>query len=125
MIVERRAAILSVVVVPCRQCRRIVSAAFHRGIDERTGNSVGHVIMPAGAVIDAVLAAASRAPFEAEQLRDQLRIVEKIGLPGIDDRQQFFVEVRLRLRGWLADILSVAAADRVRRSDGGGRHTPV
>ena len=59
---------------------------------ERTGCSVGHVVMPATAVVDTVLAAACGVALEAEKLADHPLASEKPDLARVDQRQQANVE---------------------------------
>lgn len=49
-------------------------------------------------MVDAVLAAARRATLQSDQLREELRVIEKVRLAGVQDRNEIAVQVRFGFR---------------------------
>src|SRR5437660_96642 len=70
---------------------------------EQEGNDSRHavraVVTPARRVVDAVPAAARRAPLQPNELRNQPRIVEQIHTLGVDGWQQCLIERGFGLGG--------------------------
>ena len=64
-------------------------------IDQRAGSRVDQVILSARRMVDRISAAAGRAPFKAQQLRDHARVVEQIDLAGIQAGQEIAINLRL------------------------------
>jgi hypothetical protein len=68
---------------------------------DHTRRSIGHVIMRAWCVVDAVAAASCSTTLDANDLSQQPRVFEQVDHSRIDGGQQFSVKLRLRLRRWL------------------------
>ena len=60
-------------------------------------HGVRQVVVCRGCVVDAVSAAAGRAPFQAAELRSQARQVQQLDLAAVQERQRVPVQVGLRL----------------------------
>jgi hypothetical protein len=58
--------------------------ALCRSQDERAGNAVGDVVLRSGAMVDRILASATRAPFKAAKLRHHSRIIEQVEAASIE-----------------------------------------
>ncbi len=63
--------------------------------DKAPGNSIRHIVMAAWSMIDAVPAAAARAPLEAAELRGKALLVEEIDLTRVQAWKQVAVEIAL------------------------------
>ncbi len=73
-------------------------------IGDDAGDRVSDVVMCAGRMVDAVFAGASDAALQPDELLQQLRMVEKIGLLGVHQGQEVAIEIGLRLgRAFIGD----------------------
>ena len=64
--------------------------------DQHAGDRISQIVVAAGAVVEAVLPAARRAPLEAAELRRQARQVEQFDATGVQERQQVVIQIALR-----------------------------
>src|SRR5665647_351248 len=65
-------------------------------LDHDAGNAIRHVVVRAGWMIDGVSAAPGRSALQAHELTEQPRMIEKVALLRIYDREEVAVDIRLR-----------------------------
>ena len=62
------------------------TALERAGIDERTGDGNGPIVMLAAAMVDAIPSGAGVPPLKATQLAEQVGIVQRHDALGVDER---------------------------------------
>ena len=61
-------------------------------------NNVGEIVVTVRRMIDGVTTAARGAPLQRTKLRDKARMIEKLDLAAVNQRQEIAIEIALRTR---------------------------